>query len=482
MKKLLPIFLIAALAVIACGCADDDEPFVHVEKVTIDSRELHLNPSKEHQLSVSIEPTNASNTRITWYSSNTRVATVDRNGLVTAIAFGEATITAEANDLHVNDAIRLTVDDVDNSIPITSLTLDATSKTFDFAVAPDVATFRFTPTILPAEATNKRLKWTSDDPLVASIADDGTLTALSHGKTIVHVATTDGGGRTAQCEVTVLGIKDRNYDLSVGGGDSYYRIVYYPVNITVTDAEGNRVEQTWLDRNLGAKNTASASNDFTAFGSLFQWSRKADGHEMTVWTSATTGAFVNPLAPLNAPTDDRRDAGQNGFMPTNKEPHDWARDDASNRDGLWGGRFDDKAYAAEPTAATQDNNPCPPGYRVPTVNEFIAMAKAVTGLPDMVYGNTSYKVDDLAALFAASPLKMPWAGHAVTGGTVSGGRGVYWTNMPIIPGAGNIFSNAARFIMLPGNSVYLNNYQRTNAYSVRCIRHTPLDKQTAEMR
>ena len=116
------------------------------------------------------------------------------------------------------------------------------------------------------------------------------------------------------------------------------------------------------------------------------------------------------------------------------------------------------------------------------MNEFIEMAKAVTGLETMVYGDTSYKVTDLASVFAQSPLKMPWAGQAVVGGTVSGGRGVYWTNMPIIAGAGNIFTNAARFIMLNGTSVYLNNYQRTNAYSVRCIRHTPLDKESAEMR
>ena len=52
----------------------------------------------------------------------------------------------------------------------------------------------------------------------------------------------------------------------------------------------------------------------------------------------------------------------------------------------------------------------------------------------------------------------------------------------IIAGAGNIFTNAARFIMLNGSSVYLNNYQRTNAYSVRCIRATALDPETSQMR
>ena len=478
MKKLLYAFLIAAVAAVHSGCKDDEETFVHVEKVSIDVRELHLNPGKTYQLSVTIEPADATNRRIAWYSSNTNVATVDKSGLVTALAFGEVTLTAEANDMHVNDAIRLTIDDVDNSIPIESLTLDATSKTFDFAADPGVGAFRFAPAILPENATNKKLKWTSDDPLVAGIDNDGVLVPVSHGKTTIRVSTTDGGNKTARCEVTVIGVKDRNYD----SADDYYKIIYFPVNITVKDENGQDTEQTWLDRNLGAKSVAAASNDHTAFGSLFQWSRKADGHEKTKWTSPTAGSFVNALAPLTPPPPARRESGREGFMPTNKEPPDWARDDTSNRDGLWGGRFEDKTYAAPLDAATQDNNPCPPGYRVPTVNEFIEMAKAVTGLETMVYGDTSYKATDLAAVFARSPLKMPWAGQAVVGGTVSGGRGVYWTNMPIIAGAGNIFTNAARFIMLNGTSVYLNNYQRTNAYSVRCIRHTPLDKESAEMR
>lgn len=478
MKKLLYAFLITAVAALHCSCKDDEGTFVRVEKVSIDVRELHLNPGKTYQLSVTITPADATNQRIAWYSSNTNVAAVDKSGLVTALAFGEVTLTAEANDMHVNDAIRLTIDNVDNSIPIESLTLDAASKTFDFAADPGVGSFRFSPAILPENATNKKLKWTSDDPLVAEIDDSGVLVPVSHGKTTVRVSTTDGGKKTAQCEVTVIGVKDRNYDSS----DDYYKIIYFPVNITVKDENGQDTEQTWLDRNLGAKGIAAASDDYTAFGSLFQWSRKADGHEKTKWTSASAGSFVNALAPLNTPTADRRKSGQEGFMPTNKEPHDWARDDASNRDGLWGGRFEDKTYAAPLDGATQDNNPCPPGYRVPTVNEFIEMAKAVTGLETMVYGDTSYKVTDLAGVFARSPLKMPWAGQAVVGGAVSGGRGVYWTNMPIIAGAGNIFTNAARFIMLNGTSVYLNNYQRTNAYSVRCIRHTPLDKESAGMR
>ena len=89
MKKLLYAFLIAAVAAVHSGCKDDEETFVHVEKVSIDVRELHLNPGKTYQLSVTIEPADATNRRIAWYSSNTNVATVDKSGLVTALAFGE---------------------------------------------------------------------------------------------------------------------------------------------------------------------------------------------------------------------------------------------------------------------------------------------------------------------------------------------------------------------------------------------------------
>lgn len=313
---------------------------------------------------------------------------------------------------------------------------------------------------------------------VAEIDENGLLVPVSHGKTTIHVSTTDGGKKTAQCEVTVIGVKDRNYD----SDDDYYKIIYFPVNITVKDENGQATEQTWLDRNLGAKSIAAASNDYAAFGSLFQWSRKADGHEKTKWTSATAGSFVNALAPLNTPTADRRESGREGFMPTNKEPHDWARDDTSNRDGLWGGRFEDKTYAAPLDAATQDNNPCPPGYRVPTVNEFIEMAKAVTGLETMVYGDTSYKVTDLAAVFARSPLKMPWAGQAVVGGNRIGRPRRLLDEHAHHRRRRQHLHQCGAFIMLNGTSIYLNNYQRTTPTPCGAIRHTPLDKESAEMR
>lgn len=240
MKKLLYAFLITAIAAVHSGCKDDEGQFIHVEKVSTTFGNSTSIPVRHYSFRLRSRR-KATNQRIAWYSSNTNVATVDKNGLVTALAFGEVTLTAEANDMHVNDAIHLTIDDVDNSIPIESLTLDATSKTFDFATDPGVGYFQFTPTILPESATNKKLKWISDDPLVAEIDENGLLVPVSHGKTTIHVSTTDGGKKTAQCEVTVIGVKDRNYD----SDDDYYKIIYFPVNITVKDENGQATEQTW---------------------------------------------------------------------------------------------------------------------------------------------------------------------------------------------------------------------------------------------
>ena len=73
-----------------------------------------------------------------------------------------------------------------------------------------------------------------------------------------------------------------------------HRFVYLPVTNPKTG-------RTWLNNNLGAeyanKNSsdynpsqqATASNDYLAYGSLFQWGRKADGHELINWYSDTNG-------------------------------------------------------------------------------------------------------------------------------------------------------------------------------------------------
>ena len=67
MKKLLYAFLIAAVAAVHSGCKDDEETFVHVEKVSIDVRELHLNPGKTYQAILRLVASAGSIVTESWY-------------------------------------------------------------------------------------------------------------------------------------------------------------------------------------------------------------------------------------------------------------------------------------------------------------------------------------------------------------------------------------------------------------------------------
>jgi N-acetylneuraminic acid mutarotase len=101
--------------------------------------------------------------------------------------------------------------------------------------------------------------------------------------------------------------------------------------------------KTWMDRNLGASQAATSSTDTLAYGDLYQWGRGADGHQCR--NSATT----NTLSTTDQP-------GHGNFIVSPNTPYDWR---SSQNDSLWQG-------------VNGINNPCPSGYRVPTLNELIA--------------------------------------------------------------------------------------------------------------
>jgi hypothetical protein len=85
---------------------------------------------------------------------------------------------------------------------------------------------------------------------------------------------------------------------------------------TVTGEDG----RCWLDRNLGATQVATSFDDYQAYGSLFQWGRFSDGHELISHTSATAGTAINgatnTLSTTNTPVD-------NNFIQTASSPYDW---------------------------------------------------------------------------------------------------------------------------------------------------------------
>ena len=165
---------------------------VPVESVSLDQTELSLDRGKTAQLTATVAPADATNQSVTWTSSDPTVATVDMNGLVTAVAPGSATITVTTTDGEKTATCAVTV-----TIPVTGVSLDQTTLSLD-----KDETAQLKVTVAPADATNQSVTWTSSDPTVATVDTNGNVTAVGAGTATITVTTTDGSF-TAACTVTV---------------------------------------------------------------------------------------------------------------------------------------------------------------------------------------------------------------------------------------------------------------------------------------
>lgn len=349
--------------------------------------------------------------------------------------------------------------------------LNETSVSYDFFTDPNPETVTLTATAMPEGATE--IVWSTSDQYVVRV-ENGILVPVGHGKATVTATANDEAQSTATCEVTVNGVKDLNY----GNGDSYYDKLYLPVNIEVTDAGGETVVQTWLDRNLGASQVATAYNDHLAYGSSFQWSRKADGHEQIKWsTSGNYGgrSYSSSEKPLN-----RENPGTNAFV---LSTGDWVEDSSTSAYGLWGGGNEagtgiSQSYAAPLGSKTQVNNPCPEGYRLPSAEEMYLMIGTILNIDEEI--TSRYEKETIGALndMAESPLHFAAAGYGnnATSGNITyiGSAVGLWCNTP---GADE---TEARRIHISDTRIQSGTADRARGYSIRCIRDTPLQTVSLE--
>ena len=166
--------------------------------ITLNETNLSLNVNQTAQLNATVYPSNTGNKTVTWKSSNAAVATVSNNGLVTALADGTAIITATTTDgTNLSASCQVTV----SSVPVTSISLNSSGIILDLG---DQQTYQLVPTILPSNATNQAVTWTSSNPAVAIVTNNGLVIPISQGNATVTVTTTDGTNLSASCQVTVI--------------------------------------------------------------------------------------------------------------------------------------------------------------------------------------------------------------------------------------------------------------------------------------
>jgi len=146
---------------------------------------------------------------VEYTSSDTDVATVDADGMVTAAAYGKAFISANIGGTEVA-SFNVTVPDED-AAAVTGVELDRTSASIAVGSA-----LTLTATVSPEDAADMSVTWSSSNPGVASVDSSGLVTGISIGSAVITVTTNDGGF-TAACDITVIGqTEDYKYDIKDG--------------------------------------------------------------------------------------------------------------------------------------------------------------------------------------------------------------------------------------------------------------------------
>lgn len=184
-------FLMAAMSILLLAACKENEPEkVLVESIAVTPDNVVMTVGDKDTLSVGYFPENAENKSVVWSSSDEAIVTVEE-GVLTAVAAGDAVITADCDG--VTDECTVTVNEKD--IEVESVELNKTEA--ELVVGE---TFRLEATVLPEEASGLTVTWSSSASEIVSVDDEGNVSALSEGKATI---TAEAGGVTATCDVTV---------------------------------------------------------------------------------------------------------------------------------------------------------------------------------------------------------------------------------------------------------------------------------------
>jgi uncharacterized protein YjdB len=170
---------------------------VPVTSVSVAPTEVTIVEGTAATITATVAPANATNKSVAWTSSSDAIATV-ANGVVTGVAPGAATITVETEDGGYTATVAVTVESA--VVSVTGVTVDPTTLSLI-----EGTTGAATATVVPANADNKNVAWTTSAPGIATVSDAGVITGVAPGTATITV-TTEDGGFTAAVAVTVTAV------------------------------------------------------------------------------------------------------------------------------------------------------------------------------------------------------------------------------------------------------------------------------------
>ena len=190
MNKSIRAIIVFCLAAFICAC--EKEP-VHVERLILDKEALTVQVGETKMINVTVSPANAEDKKVIWTSSDSSIASVSVDGIVTGVAAGTASVKAISDDRGITAVCIVTV------VPraVTELSIEPAELTLK-ELEKSILNVKIT----PENVLNKSIEWTSSDPEVASVSY-GVVYALKAGEATITAKSAEGD-RTATCKVTVI--------------------------------------------------------------------------------------------------------------------------------------------------------------------------------------------------------------------------------------------------------------------------------------
>lgn len=230
-----------------------ENPVVPVAGVTITNAgdTMEMTVGDTFQLNAKVEPENATNKKVNWFSTNHQVAKVDENGLLTAIGASDKTVTISVKPegiKGISDKVELTVKA--KPVPVTSVTIDGASE------IQGGMSLQLTATVLPSNATDKAVTWASLNEDVATVDQNGLVTTKKAIADTTVTITATAGGVTGKFDINVkrTPIAVESIAIKKDGAEISTLIVNTgsetPIDVEVLPANADNKSVTWTSTNV----------------------------------------------------------------------------------------------------------------------------------------------------------------------------------------------------------------------------------------
>ena len=196
---------------------------------------IELNKGSEEKLEYKLSQ-DLTDSIIIWKSSNTDVAVV-KNGIVSAISDGEATITATINGKNIKDTCKVIVKKLD----LTGIVFEDESLSISVG-----KTLKLTLNALPSGADLPSLKWDVDNIEILSVSDEGVIKAINVGEAIVTVSSVDGK-YSASINIVVTPYVSEPIEINVEGYDLNFDENTYSYTLKIKNEKSLKITSNVKD-------------------------------------------------------------------------------------------------------------------------------------------------------------------------------------------------------------------------------------------